>query len=66
MMGLGPLARLGPWGPSASAYLGGVVRPPVDVRRPAEVSTEGCTKVVNAVHGMHAMLSVNIPRSVEC
>ncbi len=33
---------------------------------PAAVSTQGRTKVVNAVHGMHAMHSVSIPRSVGC
>ena len=39
---------------------------PVDVRCPWAPSTHGRTKVVDAVHGMHAMHSVSIPRSVGC
>jgi len=60
----GIAAYLARFVPSASAYRG--LNPQVDVRTPAALSTQGRTKVVNAVHSMHAMHSVSIPRSVGC
>jgi hypothetical protein len=45
--------------------------PPSEARRHAAVLDERadaffCTQVLHAVHGMHAMYSADIPRSVGC
>jgi hypothetical protein len=52
---------------SRTATSGAMYDLPVGGSSPsAVIILRGCTQVPRAVHGMHAMYSVGIPRSVGC